>query len=144
MSTTSSTTDRTEPQGAVGGEELLQFLRVAYAAPDEATGGRSGEANAELSGDLVDFLRDFSATAPRRLVKAAVAADQQAPRRVLLAEGRGRWRAPVALASLAAASALFELRPAPTAPLRVPPYITELTGRGWIASSAAPATRAAS
>ena len=123
----------------VDGADLLQFLRVAYAPPQT-----EAEVAAQLSGDLVKFLRDFSATAPRPMVAAMTGEDYQAPRRVLLTEGTGRRRAPVALASLAAASSLRALRPAVAAQLRVPPYVAELSGRGWIVGSGREVAEAAS
>jgi hypothetical protein len=66
------------------------------------------------------------------MVAGMTSGDYKAPRRVLLSEGTGRRRAPVALASLAAASSLRALRPATATQIRVPPYITEGSGRGWI------------
>ena len=44
----------------VDGADLLQFLRVAYAPPQT-----EAEKAAQLSSDLVKFLRDFGSTAPR-------------------------------------------------------------------------------
>jgi hypothetical protein len=119
--------------------DLLKFLRVAYGPPQTEE-----ELAAELSGDLVKFLRDFGATAPRQLVGGMGAGDYQAPRRVLLNEGTGRRRAPAALASLAAASSLRALLPTTAAQVRVPPYVAELSGRGWIVSSGREIAEAAS
>jgi hypothetical protein len=123
----------------VDGADLLQFLQVAYAPPRT-----EAEVAAQFSGDLLKFLRDFSSTAPRPMVAAMTGGDYQAPRRVLLTEGTGRRRAPVALASLAAASSLRALRPAVAAQLRVPPYVAELSGRGWIVGSGREVAEAAS
>jgi hypothetical protein len=113
----------------VEGAVLLQFLRAAYGPPQT-----EAESAAELRSDLLKFLRDFGATAPRPVV-GMTTGDYQAPRRVLLTEGTGRRRAPAALASLAAASSLRALRPAAASQVRVPPYVAELSGRGWIVSS---------
>jgi hypothetical protein len=123
----------------VDGADLLQFLRVAYAPPQS-----EAELAAQFSGDLVSFLRDFSSTAPRPMVVGMTGGDYQAPRRVLLTEGSGRRRAPVALASLAAASSLRALRPAAATQLRVPPYVAELSGRGWIVGRGREVAEAAS
>jgi hypothetical protein len=123
----------------VDGADLLQFLRLAYAPPQS-----EAEVAAQFSGDLVKFLRDFSSTAPRPMVAAMTGGDYQAPRRVLLIEGTSRRRAPVALASLAAASSLRALRPAAATQLRVPPYVAELSGRGWIVGSGREVAEAAS
>jgi hypothetical protein len=114
----------------VGGADLLQFMREAYGPPET-----EAELAAQFGGDLLNFLRDFSSTAPKPIVAGMVNGDYQAPRRVLLSEGTGRRRAPVALASLAAASSLRALRPAVASQVRVPPYITKESGRGWIAGS---------
>jgi hypothetical protein len=131
--------DQAAPTSSVDGADLLQFLRVAYAPPQT-----EAEVAAQLSGDLVEFLRDFSSTAPRPMIAGMTGGDYQAPRRVLLAEGTGRRRAPVALASLAAASSLRALHPATATQLRVPPYVAELSGRGWIVGSGREVAEAAS
>jgi hypothetical protein len=129
---------QTAPPSSIDGADLLQFLRVAYAPPEP-----EAEVAAQLSGDLLEFLRDFSSTAPRHMVAGMTSGDYRAPRRVLLAEGTRRRRAPVALASLAAASSLRALHPA-TTQLRVPPYVAELSGRGWIVGSGREVAEAAS
>jgi hypothetical protein len=49
----------------VDGADLLQFPRVAYSPPQT-----EAEVAAQLSGDLLKFLRDFSSTAPRPMVAA--------------------------------------------------------------------------
>jgi hypothetical protein len=69
------------------------------------------------------------------MVAGMTSEDHTAPRRVLLSEGTGRRRAPVALASLAAASSLRALRLATATHIGVPPHITEGSGRGWIVGS---------
>jgi hypothetical protein len=123
----------------VDGADLLQFLRVAYAPPQT-----EAEMAVQLSSDLVKFLRDFGSTAPRPMGSGLTGAEYPAPRRVLLSEGSGRRRAPVALASLAASSSLRALRPAAAAQVRVPPYVAGLSGRGWIVGSGRELAEAAS
>jgi hypothetical protein len=123
----------------VDGADLVQFLRVAYGPPQI-----EAELAGALRGDLLEFLRDFSAAAPRPVGAAMTRGDYQAPRRVLLTEGTGRRRAPVALASLAAASSLRALRPTMATLVRVPPYVAELSGRGWIVGSGREVAEAAS
>jgi hypothetical protein len=107
--------------------DLVRFLRDAYGPPQTEE-----ELAEQFDGDLLNFLRDFSSTAPKPMIAGMTSGDYKAPRRVLLSEGTGRRRAPVALASLAAASSLRALRPATAISIRVPPYIAEGTGRGWI------------
>jgi hypothetical protein len=118
------------PPSPVDGADLVRFLRDAYGPPQT-----DEELAEQFGGDLLNFLRDFSSTAPKPMVAGMTSGDYKAPRRVLLSEGTGRRRAPVALASLAAASSLRALRPATATQIRVPPYIAEGSGRGWIVDS---------
>jgi hypothetical protein len=118
------------PPSPVDGADLVRFLRDAYGPPQTEE-----ELAKQFGGDLLNFLRDFSSTAPKPMIAGMTSGDYKAPRRVLLSEGTGRRRAPVALASLAAASSLRALRPATATQIRVPPYIAEGSGRGWIVDS---------
>ncbi len=118
------------PPSVVEGADLLRFLRDAYGPPQTEE-----ELAAQFGGDLLNFLRDFGSSAPKPMVAGIISGDYKAPRRVLLSEGTGRRRAPVALASLAAASSLRALRPATAHQIRVPPYMAEGSGRGWIAGT---------
>ena len=67
----------TAPPSPVDGADLVRFLRVAYAPPQTEE-----EVAAQFGGDLLEFLRDFSSTAPRPMVAGMTSGDYKAPRRV--------------------------------------------------------------
>ena len=136
--------------------DLLQFLRDAYggaadqaavdqaavdrAAVDQAAVDRAAadeqSSTAALGTDLLQFLRDFSLTAPRPRLALVARNDYQPPRRVLLSQNRGRRRGHVAHSPFAGLGTQGTTRrptpvpgrAGPCIPVRVPPYISVLPG----------------
>jgi hypothetical protein len=103
---------------------------VDQAAADEQS------STAALGTDLLQFLRDFSLTAPRPRLALVARNDYQPPRRVLLSQNRGRRRGHVAHSPFAGLGTQGTTRrptpvpgrAGPCIPVRVPPYISVLPG----------------